>query len=65
LNERYEQLVLKINARMGNYLSVSPITPGVTQPVHDSLQFNLSHEFTDEQVQHFLDECAEHGLPVE
>jgi len=64
-NERYEQLVSKVTARMGNYLSVSPITPGVTQPVHDSLQFNLSHEFTDEQVQLFLDECAEHGLPVE
>merc|ERR1712127_275148 len=64
-NERYEQLVSKVTARMGNYLSVAPITPGVTQPVHDSLQFNLSHEFTDEQVQQFLDECAEHGLPVE
>merc|ERR1712087_107691 len=45
--------------------SVSPITPGVTRPVHDSLQFNLSEEFTDEDVELFLKECAAHGLPVE
>lgn len=64
-NERYEDLVRKILARMGNYLSVSPITPGVTRPVHDSLQFNLSQEFTDEHVELFLRECAAHGLPVE
>jgi len=64
-NERYETLVGKLKARMGDYINVSPIHPGCTRPVHDSLQFNLSHDLTDEQVQMFLDECAEHGLPVE
>lgn len=64
-NKRYDTLVSKVRARMGDHLSVSDITPGVTRPVHDSLQFNLSHDFTDEQVQLFLDQCAEHGLPVE
>lgn len=64
-NERYDTLVSKIKARMGDFISVSPITPGCTRPVHDSLQFNLSHDLTDEQVQFFLDQCAEHGLPVE
>jgi len=64
-NARYETLVAKLKARMGDYLDVAPITPGCTRPVHDSLQFNLSQDLTDEQVQMFLDECAEHGLPVE
>jgi dTDP-4-amino-4,6-dideoxygalactose transaminase len=64
-NARYATLVSKVTARMGDHVSVSPITPGCTRPVHDSLQFNLSPNFTEEQVQHFLDECASHGLPVE
>jgi len=64
-NERYETLVGKLKARMGDYINVSPIHPGCSRPVHDSLQFNLSHDLTDEQVQMFLNECAEHGLPVE
>ena len=64
-NARYETLVSKITARMGDYISVSPITEGCTRPVHDSLQFNLSQDLTDEQVQYFLDQCSEHGLPVE
>ena len=33
--------------------------------VHDSIQFNVSPEVTDEQIQVFLDECKAHGLPVE
>jgi len=64
-NARYDELVEKVLARMSDYVSVSPITPGVTRPVHDSLQFNLSQEFTDDQVELFLQECAAHGLPVE
>jgi len=64
-NARYETLVKNIKARMGDYFNVSPIHPGCSRPVHDSLQFNLSHDLTDEQVQMFLDECAAHGLPVE
>lgn len=64
-NARYDELVRKVLARMGEYVSVSPITPGVTRPVHDSLQFNLSEEFTDEDVELFLKECDAHGLPVE
>jgi len=64
-NARYEYVVGKLTARMGEYVSVTPITPGCTRPVHDSLQFNLSHDFTEEQVQKFLDECTAHGLPVE
>lgn len=64
-NKRYETLVSAVTARMGDYVGVSPITPGCTRPVHDSLQFNLSQDLTDDQVQLFLDQCAEHGLPVE
>lgn len=64
-NARYDELVRKVLARMGDYVSVSPITPGVSRPVHDSLQFNLSDEFNDDHVELFLKECAAHGLPVE
>lgn len=64
-NARYEKLTKAVEARVGQYLSIPVNTPGVTTPVHDSLQFNLSHDITDEQVQEFLDECAAHGLPVE
>lgn len=64
-NARYEKLTKAVEARVGQYLSIPVNTPGVTTPVHDSLQFNLSHDITDEQVQEFLNECAAHGLPVE
>ena len=64
-NTRYEKLTKAVMERCGDYLSIPVNTPGVTTPVHDSLQFNLSHDITDEQVQEFLDGCASHGLPVE
>ncbi|KAL9183413.1 hypothetical protein ACHAXT_005200 [Thalassiosira profunda] len=63
-NKRYAFVTEKLVERKGNLLSIPVNTPGMT-PVHDSLQFNLSHDITDEQVQKFLDECATHGLPVE
>jgi len=64
-NARYAKLTKAVEDRVGQYLSIPVNTPGVTTPVHDSLQFNLSHDITDEQVQEFLNGCAEHGLPVE
>ena len=64
-NARYAKLTKAVEDRVGQYLSIPVNTPGVTTPVHDSLQFNLSHDITDEQVQGFLNGCAEHGLPVE
>ena len=63
-NQRYAFVTEKLVERKGHLLSIPVNTPGKT-PVHDSLQFNLSHDITDEQVQAFLDECAKHGLPVE
>lgn len=63
-NTRYNKLTKVLEERVGNYLTIPQNTPGMS-PVHDSLQFNLDHSITDEQVQMFLDECAAHGLPVE
>merc|ERR1719203_403178 len=63
-NRRYAFVTEKLTERKGHMLSVPVNTPGMT-PVHDSLQFNLSQDLTDGQVQKFLDECATHGLPVE
>ncbi|KAL3777010.1 hypothetical protein HJC23_006025 [Cyclotella cryptica] len=63
-NTRYALVTKKLVERKGHLLSIPKNTPGMT-PVHDSLQFNLSQDITDEQVQGFLDECAQHGLPVE
>lgn len=63
-NERYAFVTKKLVERKGHLLSIPVNTPGMT-PVHDSLQINLSHDITNEQVQKFLDEAAAHGLPVE
>jgi len=63
-NERYAFVTKKLVERKGHLLSIPVNTPGMT-PVHDSLQINLSHDITNEQVQKFLDESAAHGLPVE
>lgn len=63
-NKRYAFVTEKLVERKGHMLSIPVNTPGMT-PVHDSLQINLSHKMTDEQVQKFLDESATHGLPVE
>jgi len=64
-NKRYEKLTAELEMRMGDHLSIPVNTPGVTRPVHDSLQFNLGRHFTEEMIQDFLDECSSHGLPVE
>uniref|UniRef100_A0A7S2KCD5 Aminotransferase class I/classII domain-containing protein n=1 Tax=Leptocylindrus danicus TaxID=163516 RepID=A0A7S2KCD5_9STRA len=64
-NGRYYTLCEKLEARLGDLISIPKLTPGVTQMVHDSIQFNVSPEVTDEQIQVFLDECKAHGLPVE
>ena len=63
-NQRYAFVTSQLMKRKGDLLSIPVNTPGMT-PVHDSLQFNLSHDITDDQVQKFLDECSAHGLPVE
>ena len=63
-NARYDYITDQLVRRVGQYLSIPVDTPG-TIPVHDSLQFNLSHELNHEQVQQFLEECAIHGLKVD
>jgi len=64
-NKRYNKITKILEERVGNHLSIPQNTPGVSTPVHDSLQFNLDQSLTNEQVQMFLDECQNHGLPVE
>ena len=64
-NSRYEKLTATLQERIGDYISIPVNTPGVTTPVHDSIQINLSQDFTDKQVQSILDECAARGLVVE
>lgn len=64
-NARYAKVTSELVERMGEWLSIPVNTPGVTTPVHDSLQFNLSEKVSEEQVMRFLEECSAHGLPVE
>jgi dTDP-4-amino-4,6-dideoxygalactose transaminase len=64
-NRRYNNLVEKLEARVGDHLYIPQLTPGVTRMVHDSIQFNLDKKFTTEMTQEFLDECSAHGLSVE
>ena len=64
-NKRYNDLVAKLEERVGDHMYIPQVTPGVTRMVHDSIQFNLDEKFTAEMVQEFLDECSSHGLPVE
>ena len=64
-NRRYNDLVAKLEERVGDHVYIPQLTPGVTRMVHDSIQFNLDAKFTPEMIQQFLDECGEHGLPVE
>lgn len=64
-NQRYYDLVEKLESRVGDYLYIPQVTPGVTRMVHDSIQFNLEAMFTPEMIQDFLDDCCAHGLPVE
>jgi len=63
-NARYEKLRARLLERCEDALTI-PSVPDFIRPVHDSLQFNLAHWITEEQVEHFLKECASHGLPVE
>lgn len=63
--QRYDTLTDKLNLAVGNHLSIPKLTPGVTVMVHDSLQFHLDKKFTPDMAQKFLQECADHGLPVE
>lgn len=64
-NARYNTLQERLEARVGDHVSIPKLTPEVTRMVHDSMQFNLDKKFTPEMVQAFLSECGEHGLPVE
>jgi dTDP-4-amino-4,6-dideoxygalactose transaminase len=64
-NRRYNTLVDKLEAAVGDHMYIPQLTPGVTRMVHDSVQFNLDAKFTEEMIQEFLVECGEHGLPVE
>lgn len=64
-NRRYNALVEKLQAAVGDHMYIPQVTPGCTRMVHDSIQFNLDKKFTPEMVQSFLDECGAHGLPVE
>jgi dTDP-4-amino-4,6-dideoxygalactose transaminase len=64
-NRRYNTVVEKLEARVGDHLYIPQVTPGVSRMVHDSIQFNLDAKFTEEMTQEFIDECGSHGLPVE
>lgn len=63
-NKRYDELTAKLTEKLEGKLRFPVITEGV-YPVHDSVQFQLPADMTDEQVQTFLDESAAHGLPIE
>jgi len=64
-NKRYNTLSEKIQARVGDHMTIPGLTPEVTMMVHDSFQFNLDDKFTPEMIEDFLKECGDHGLPVE
>ena len=64
-NERYYDLCQTLTDRVGDHLSIPKVTPEVTSMVHDSFQFNLDKKFTPELIEQFLQECSDHGLPVE
>lgn len=64
-NRRYDALVDKLEAAIGDHIYIPQLSKGVTRMVHDSVQFNLDEKFTPEMVQDFLEECGSHGLPVE
>jgi len=64
-NNRYYKLEKTLEERVGEHMSIPQLVPDVSRMVHDSFQFNLDEKFTPDMIQQFLDECGEHGLPVE
>jgi dTDP-4-amino-4,6-dideoxygalactose transaminase len=64
-NARYYKLAERLESAVGEHLSIPKLVPEVSLMVHDSLQFNLDKKFTPEMIEQFLQECGEHGLPVE
>jgi dTDP-4-amino-4,6-dideoxygalactose transaminase len=64
-NSRYWKLVKTLEENCSDHLTIPMDTPGMTQPVHDSLQFNLDPKFSEERIMKFLQQCKDHGLPVE
>ena len=51
----------KLVEQRGNFLSI-PDNPPVMTSVHNSIQFNLSHDLKNKQVIKFLEEATAHGL---
>ena len=64
-NNRYWTLVRNLESRCGEHMKIPVDTPGMTTAVHDSFQFNLDAKFSPERIEVFLQQCRDHGLPVE
>jgi dTDP-4-amino-4,6-dideoxygalactose transaminase len=64
-NNRYWTLVRNLESRCGEHMKIPVDTPGMTTAVHDSFQFNLDPKFSPERIEVFLQQCRDHGLPVE
>lgn len=64
-NRRYARLEQEIEDRIGEHMTIPKLIMGVSRMVHDSFQFNLDAKFTPAMIDQFLEECSEHGLPVE
>ncbi|GKY97484.1 hypothetical protein MPSEU_000706700 [Mayamaea pseudoterrestris] len=64
-NARYVALVNDLENRVGDHMYIPQLDSGVSLMVHDSVQFCLDAKFTPTMLQEFLDECSDHGLPVE
>ena len=63
-NKQYEDLKAKITKYAGDKVIFPETTEGA-YPVHDSIQFQLLQDMTNEKVQLFLNQAAIHGLPIE
>eukprot|EP00527_Entomoneis_sp_CCMP2396_P004399 CAMPEP_0198144336 /NCGR_PEP_ID=MMETSP1443-20131203/14681_1 /TAXON_ID=186043 /ORGANISM="Entomoneis sp., Strain CCMP2396" /LENGTH=448 /DNA_ID=CAMNT_0043807707 /DNA_START=200 /DNA_END=1546 /DNA_ORIENTATION=+ len=64
-NARYQKLHENLATRVGDHLSIPKLTPEVSTMVHDSMQFILDEKFDQEMIENFIEECNNHGLPVE
>ena len=64
-NARYTRLQKALERRVQDHVTIPKLTPEVSVMVHDSMQFNLDEKFTPEMIEAFLQECKDHGLPVE